>query len=433
MKPRNYREYIQGTITFGVAYAVVSLLARWVTGNTILSSPETLVKYGLLGGIGYAMMGAIALFLFGCITPYIRERFPNSLTLGDVLKERLRGRSYWFVMWVLLLTSLDSLLIQALGAGVLFHFLLKTPIYVGLLVFFLYCFLLSIGGMKQIHRFEGIHISFIFAAIILIPVYFFIQKGIFPVYDGLLLYHPYLLFLKHNEITLFILTAFLIGFGQVLIDRASWQRIYIIEKSKVRTSFMMAGIIWATIPLAFTAIVLIAVYGQGFENIYSILSQLVEKIDSLFLLLLFIGCCFSAIASTVGAELHATSIMVIRNMLKHTYDWSEDQQLKKTYLVSGVLSLSLFLISSVLSPNLMELIFFFAQVYASIIPTMLVVIFYKRMIPMLVPYCSLIGLGTGLLSLLNYNSIQSTWISFFVSSGLVVILLVVNEIRIHRK
>jgi hypothetical protein len=432
MKPRTYREYIQGTISFGVAYGVVTLLARWVTGNTILSSPETLVKYGLLGGIGYAMMGAIALFLFGWITPYIRNRFPDSMTIGDVLRKRLQGRSYWFVMWVLLLTSLDSLLVQALGAGVLFHFLLKTPIYVGLLVFFLYCFLLSLGGMKQIHRFEGIHISFIFAAIILIPVYFFIQKGIFPVYDGLLLYHPYLLFMKHNEITLFILTALLIGFGQVLIDRASWQRMYIIEKSKVRTSFMMAGMIWATIPLAFTAIVLIAVYGHGFENIYSILSQLVEKIDSLFLLLLFIGCCFSAIASTVGAELHATSIMVIRNMLNHRYEWHEDQQLKKTYLVSGVISLALFLISSILSPSLMELIFFFAQVYAAIIPTMLVVIFYKKTVPASIPYCSLIGLGGGMLSLSIYSSIQSTWISFVLASGLVILVLMGNEVVKHR-
>ncbi|UAL52807.1 MULTISPECIES: hypothetical protein [Metabacillus] len=430
MKQGVYHHYIQGGIKFGIAYGVVSLLARWITGNTILSSPETLVKYGLLGGVGYALMGAFALFSFGWIAPIIRERFPDAMTIGDVLTTRLKGNSYWFVMTVLLITSIDSLFIQSLGAGILLHLLFDIPVFVGLFIFFVYCFLLGgIGGMKKIHQFEGVHISLIFAAIILIPVYFFIQEGIFPVYDGLHLYHPYLLFLKNSSVTPFVLTALLIGFGQVLIDRASWQRLYIIEKKKIRTSFMMAGIIWATIPIAFSGMIVIAIFSQGYENLYSVLFQLIDKMDSLFLLLLFIGCCFSALASTVGAELHATSIMIIRNMLTDKFNWNERTQLKNTYIAAGILSLSLFAISSLLSPNLLELIFFFGQVYASIIPTMAAVIFYRKEIPAYLPYCSLAGWTAGTISLFYQSSIFSIWISFFTASILVFLYLVMNKAR----
>ena len=54
-----------GAAKIGIGLGVVSILARWVTGNTIFGSPEALVKYGIFGGIGFALMGAFALSAFG--------------------------------------------------------------------------------------------------------------------------------------------------------------------------------------------------------------------------------------------------------------------------------------------------------------------------------------------------------------------------------
>lgn len=67
MKKTDFQYYIGGAFQLGIGFGVVSLLSRWVTGNTILSSPETLIKYGLTGGIGYSLMGALALILFGIL------------------------------------------------------------------------------------------------------------------------------------------------------------------------------------------------------------------------------------------------------------------------------------------------------------------------------------------------------------------------------
>lgn len=84
--------------------------------------------------------------------------------------------------------------------------------------------------MQRIHQLAGINVVLIFSAVIVIPVYFYIQEGVYPVYEGIKLYHPYILYVKNTEAILFIFTAILIGFGQVIIDRASWQRVFIIKK-----------------------------------------------------------------------------------------------------------------------------------------------------------------------------------------------------------
>jgi Na+/proline symporter len=187
----DYQYYISGAIKLGVGFGIVSLLARWVTGNTILSSPETLIKYGLTGGIGYSFMGALALILFGLLAKKIRERFPGQHTIGDVLRQKLTPSGYWYMIIILLLTSLDSLFVQAMGAGILLNMIFPIPVFFGMFFFMLFCFFIGgIGGIQRLHKLAGINVSLIFAAVIIIPAYFFIQEGVYPVYDGIKLYHP---------------------------------------------------------------------------------------------------------------------------------------------------------------------------------------------------------------------------------------------------
>ena len=260
MKKLSYQYYISGPFTLGIGFGVVSLLSRWVTGNTILSSPETLIKYGLTGGIGYSLMGALALILFGFLAKRIRDSFPSHLTIGDVLKDRLTPAGYWYMIFILLLTSFYSLFVQAVGVGVLIHMIFSIPVFFGMTAFMLFCFYIGgVGGLKKIHQLAGMNVALVFAAVIIIPVYFYIQEGVHPVYEGIKLYHPYILYFKNKDALWFILTAILIGFGQVITDRATWQRAFIIQKDKVRLTFTLAGLLWATIPLAMSSLLMIII------------------------------------------------------------------------------------------------------------------------------------------------------------------------------
>lgn len=78
--------------------------------------------------------------------------------------------------------------------------------------FFAFCVLYAgFGGLKLIHGFAAFQVISMFAAVILIPLYFFVKEGIQPVYDGIRLYHPYMLVINKYDLWSFLLQDFLSG------------------------------------------------------------------------------------------------------------------------------------------------------------------------------------------------------------------------------
>jgi uncharacterized integral membrane protein len=423
----DYPFYISGAVKLGVGFGIVSLLSRWVTANTILSSPETLIKYGLTGGIGYSLMGALALILFGFIAKKIRDTFSQHHTIGDVLRQKLTPSGFWLMIATLLLTSLYSLFIQAMGAGILLHIIFPVPIFAGMFLFLLFCFIVGgVGGMQRLHQLAGINVVLVFSAVILIPVYFYIQEGVYPVYEGTKLYHPYVLYIKNIDAIWFIFTAILIGFGQVLIDPATWQRVFILKKEKIRMTFTLAGLIWATIPLALSSLLLIIIFGRSYESIYSLLFELVDKIQSTILIVLFVLFCISVISSTIGAELHAMTTLIVRNVLEVFHTFTDREKYKLSFMISGALCSLLLVVLSILSPNPLELIFFFGNIYAALIVPMLCIFLSKQKLPIIIPMASLIGAVGGCLALIAVNKLIVIWVSFFIS-GIICFLFFIYQ------
>ncbi|UOY93317.1 hypothetical protein MUG87_04095 [Ectobacillus sp. JY-23] len=430
---KNYQTYIAGSIKLGLGFGVVILLARWVTGNTILSSPETLIKYGLAGGIGYSMMGAFALILFGLLAKIIRERYTEHQTIGDVLRAKLSPTGYWYMITLLLVTSFDSLFVQAMGAGILFHIISALPVFAGMLLFLLFCFLVGgIGGMQRIHQLAGVSVTFVFIAVIVIPVYFYIQEGVRPVYEGVRLYHPYLLYIKNTDVVSFIATAILIGFGQIIIDRATWQRIFILQKEKVRMAFTLAGLIWATIPLALSSLLMIIIFGRSYDTLYSLLFELVEKIQSTMLIVFFLLFCFSAISSAFSAELHAICTLLVKNVIAHFQELTNRERWKFSFLSSGIICTILLIAVSLVTPSPLELLFFFGNVYAAIIAPMLCIVLWKSRVPIIVPFASLLGSTGGYITLTFVENLTAIWVSFLLST-IICISTVIYHITFHKR
>ena len=433
MKKTNYQYYISGVIKLGVSFGIVSLLARWVTGNTILSSPETLIKYGLIGGIGYSLMGAFALILFGFLAKKIRKNYPDDYTIGDVLRKKLHPVGYWYMISLLLFTSLDSLFVQAMGAGILTHMIFPIPVFIGMLFFLFVCFFIGgVGGMQRLHQLSGINVTLIFGAVIVIPVYFFIQEGVHPVYEGIRLFHPYILYFKNTDATLFIFTAILIGFGQVVIDRATWQRVFIIKKEKVQMTFTLAGLIWATIPLALSSLIMIIIFGRSYENMYSLIFELVDRIQSSILIILFVLFCFSAISAAITAELHATTALFVRNVLElFIHPLTDHDKWKYTYIFAGGVCVFLLGIVTFLTPSLIELLFFFGNIYAAMIGPMLYIVLSKRVLPSIVPFSSFIGAAAGYIFQRYTESLIAIWMSFSISTLICIIVYIFLSFKVR--
>ncbi|MEH7124046.1 hypothetical protein V7127_12475 [Bacillus sp. JJ1773] len=411
-----YSHYISGSLKFGLSLGVVSLLARWATGNSIVTSPETLVKFGLVGGIGFSVMGAFTFFIFGIIAQRIRINFPQHETIGDFLKDRIKPSGSSALLWMIIFLGFDSLFVQSIGIGIFLNILFEIPVNIGLFFFLFYCFIhAGLGGMKWIQRFEGINIIFIFTGIIFLPVYFFILEGVFPIYNGIRLYHPYLLVWNNKEAILFIITAILIGFGQIITDRSTWQRIYLIEPAKIRSTFWLTGTLLGTIPLALSAMTLISIFDQRYQDSYSLLFQLIPKIDSVPLVVLIMLFFFGTFTTTANAELHATTVLIVKNCLNDSKKLTARQLYQYSYLISGLLCLVLLVISSTIAPSLHQLLFFFGKLYAALIPVMLWVVFSRRQISYRIPYSALIGWLISILFFSTAGPLLSIWISFSIS------------------
>lgn len=430
MNKQDYEFYISGAIKLGVSFGIVSLLARWVTGNTILSSPETLLKYGITGGIGYSLMGALGLILFGMVAKKIRQSFPHHLTIGDVLRQKLNPSGYWYMICILLITSFDSIFVQAMGAAILLHIAFPIPIYLGMLLFLFVCFLIGgMGGMQRIHQLASVNVTFIFAAVIIIPVYFYIQNGVHPVYEGIKLYHPYLLYFQNTDAMVFIMTAILIGFGQVIIDRSTWQRVFILKPEKIQLTFTLAGLIWATIPLALSSLLMIIIFSGSYDNLTSLLFELINRIQTTPLVFLFILFCFSAISAAISSELQATTVLIVRNIFQIFFSLTNRDKWKLTYLTSGMICVLLLVVVSILSPSLLELLFFFGNMYASLIIPMLYIIFSKGPVPSIIPFSTIIGMVCGYTSINVVENLTAIWISFILSGILCSIVWIYTALK----
>ncbi|MTD30655.1 hypothetical protein [Planomicrobium sp. YIM 101495] len=434
MKKKSFDFYIQGAVQLGIAFGVVSLLARWITGNTILSSPETLIQYGLIGGIGYAFMGGLALILFGFVARKISYTFLGKMTIGDVLKQKLNPFGYWYMMALLISMSIYTLFIQVMGAGLLLHILFPVPLFIGMSIFLFFLFLIGgIGGLYRIHQLAGISVILVFGTIILIPVYSYMQEGVTVIFEGIRLYHPYLLFTTNKESLWFISTGLLIFFGQMITDRATWQRVFVIKKEKVKMVFILTGLIWFTVPIAITSLFLLAISGRSFDNIYSLIFELINILESNMLIFVFILFCFAAILSAASSELHALNSLFVRNIVGEFKSLTNHQKFKYKNIFSLVLISMLLITAIVLTPYPLELLFFFGHVYSSMIFAMLYIVFSKGKDTLPPVLSSFIGAVGGLVATSFTSYFESIWVSFFLSAIIISLFVLKNLLQHHSR
>jgi Na+/proline symporter len=427
-----FYHYVLGSVRIGIGIGTISLITRWINGNTIFASPEAIIKYGIFGGIGYALMGIIALMTFGKLGLIARKEFPNGTTFGDYLYHKLHPFGYYLVLAILLLTSLSGLIGQGIAAGILFNILFDMPLFIGLVGTILFCVLYAgIGGSVWIHRLAVFQIFFIFAAAIFIPVYFFIQEGVEKVYYGIQLYHPYLLVLINYESLFYIVTGMIIGFGQIFSDIVTWQRLYMIEEKKVVPTFLLSGLIWSTFPLAFSSFFMIVIFTGGFQGTFSLWLDLSQKLSSSSLLLtIFFLCAFSAITSTYGAILHSVVCLIVKNIHEVLKPHAnEKEKIRTGYILAMIIGgLSIICILQ-FDFKKTEFLFFFGNIFAALIAPILAIIFSKGKVNNFIPFSVLLGIFAGYVSQSFVGGLLSVWVSATISFLSVLIYIIWKKIK----
>ncbi len=391
--------------SLSTAAGVIILLARWINGNLLLSSPSALISYGFMAGICYTLATAISFIVVSSLLNkrnYKQNQHTQSFLLFTI-QQKLSGMNLKVIRLFYLLTSIELWLIQLISISVLSEIMLNIPIPITLFLFLTGMLLLDrIMSVKSILWLEILFIIALFSLLIFIPIYYFVQNGASTVYEGIRLYHPYLFYFKNSEILLFYVIIQLAVLGQVLFDKSTWYLIAFIKPKKIRRSLFSSGVILALLTLSFTAILMIALYSGSFGQFQVLIFTFLYEVQPGFLTFAFLVIVLLAVVTSLLVDMRATKRFFMK---KRPYYF---------YLTGLTVILLTFFLS--IDLTILGVIYSFAFLHITILPFMLILLFTNRRIHKHSWFVILLSILIGIGVALSFNALYGLATSFMISS-----------------
>jgi Na+/proline symporter len=303
-------DYLVGGRQVGVALGGATILATWVTGNTILAAPESGYTFGVLGVLGYAVGGGLAVLAFAPVAARLHQVLPAGRTVGDFFRLRYDRKNYGLFLVMLIAWDLGWLLTQGMAAGIILESVFGLDFHVGLvLTVLIVVSYVTIGGMVSVLSTDFMQTLLIMAVVFLFPAWIYLSANPSEVYDGIQSLAPEKLSLSNSSGLLFLCVIPLIYTGEVFMDNTFWQRAFALRPGIIKKTFTFAGVGWVFVPIATGTLAWVAV-GTGMDlpgGPSSVAPEVVSEYAGTFGSVLFLGLIWAALASTMAALFNAVS------------------------------------------------------------------------------------------------------------------------------
>jgi Na+/proline symporter len=413
---QNENDYILGTKPLGLSLGMVTILAYWITGNTLLSAPEATYNNGVLGDLGYAFLGTIGLLLFAPVAKILKTKHPDVRSIGDFYAKKYQCKPLaLFVVSLVIIHSLGILLTQGIGAGLLLQYSFHIPYPVAVfLVFFVATIYIIFGGFQSIVRVGMFQLIFILGVALFIPPLLFLKIGVVEVYQSIKVYAPDKINILNEKGLMFLLSGLFIGFGAVIMDNFFWQRTYQSKKQGVATAFILSASVWVFIPLAFGSLAYIALaHNIQADKINQLIPLVVDRFGGSFANSLLLLAVWSALISTTAILLNSVSGLVVYNVF--AFSKRKRRPLKEArwsiiIFASLGFGFSLFPLTSML-----EIMMFLAVINSAMIFPTLISLFSVRISSICISVTILIPGIIGIFTYFYKNEIQGILLSAFLS------------------
>lgn len=315
-------EYILGSGQLGVAFGITSLLAFWITGNTMLAAPESAYNFGLTGAIGYAFLGGSGVVLFGLLSKRIHQVIPDGKSVGDYYGNRYDAKNYIIFIALLIVYVIGIIVTQGIGGGVLLEQIFNIPYYLSVVLTFGVVITYSyFGGFRSVAGVAYFQVLLILIVAIIVPPLVYFNVGFAPTYAGMAERVPTKLNLLNESALLFMFAGALFGIGEVFMDNTFWQRAYAIRRDVVVKTFMLSGIGWVLVPLAVASLAFVAL---GFGNQPAHPNQVAPFVAQIYggrvAGWLFLVAVWTALASTTAASINALATLVMNDVIPRVKD-----------------------------------------------------------------------------------------------------------------
>lgn len=414
-------QYVSGRGRLGVAFGTTSLLAFWITGNTVMAGPEAAYNNGILGAIGYAALGGIAVMAFAPLAKRIHEVLPNGKTVGDFFRYRFDRKNYYFFIAMSFVWVFGFLMTQGIGGGLLLEQIFDVPYEIAVvLTFVIVIIYASMGGFTSVTGLAFIQVMLILLVVIVVPPLVYFTTGVTPVYEGMAQLDIGSLDLLAPAGLLFLLAAPVLGIGEVFMDNTFWQRAYAIRRDRVFSIFTLAGIGWCFVPLAVATLAFVALgTGQAPKEVNQVAPFIAQVYGGNFGSWAFLIGVWAALASTIAALINAIVSLILNDVyLRIKPNATDKQQLKfarNLTLLIGFLGL---LVSLPKFTSMLQMLIFLGVVNAALIFPIAFGLFWRKLNIHASFFAAVLAIILGYYVYFTIGDLQgvvvSGWVSFLV-------------------
>lgn len=318
---KHTEDYLVGGRNVGIALGSATILATWVTGNTILASPESGYTYGLLGPIGYGVGGGIAVIAFGSLAHRLRDILPTGRTVGDFFRLRYDRKNYWLFLVMLLVWDIGWLLTQGMAAGIILESIFGIPYWIGVVITVaIVLAYVVIGGMVSVLSTDFMQTLLILALVCIFPVILYILLGPKHIYNGIIHFSPEKMSITEPSGVLFFAAIGVTYIGEVFMDNTFWQRAFALRPGILKKTFVFAGAGWIFVPIATGSLAFIAIGdhlklpGGPSSAAPEVIAHYAGYVGSA----LFLAVLWAALASTMAALFNGVAAIIMNDIYNNT-------------------------------------------------------------------------------------------------------------------
>jgi Na+/proline symporter len=380
-KTKQLDDFMLAGRNVGMALAVATAMATWVTSNTTMAAPQLALQLGIWGMVGYSL-GSVGLLMFAPLAKRIRLLMPHAYTSGDFVRLRY-GKTAWRVFLVIsLFYGFGWLISLGMAGGVLINALTGIPYVYGMSVILAICVLYTLlGGLRAVIGTDFIQTILILIGVVILAWLAIDKVGFDNIHSAVLDQRPELLNLLMPAAIMFLFNNLLFGVGEIFHSNVWWSRAFAFREGVGFPAYLTAGIMWLPIPIVAGFIALaVPALNLNVPAADMVGPMVAGKLLGVGGAVLVFIVVFSALASSLDSLLAATSDLITQDIYRgHIRPGADNRELrlaaKGVILALGVVT---WLLCFPRITTLAELLYFTGAFVASTIWPIVAGLYWKK-------------------------------------------------------
>ncbi|MGO1376816.1 MULTISPECIES: sodium:solute symporter family protein [unclassified Psychrobacter] len=304
----------------GFGMGAASMTATWIWAASFYAAATSGYKYGVSGPIHYGFWGALMILFIYPFGMRFRELAPDGHTLGELIHARHGSSSQLILAISNIMGSLISLMVNFTAAGALVSVLSPLSFQTGVMIagIGVLSYTLTSGFRASVFTDFAQLVALMAIGVVIIPAVLFSMGGPEVMVEGLSNltleqqnFFSSEAFFQQGAPYFVAVLAYAIG------NQTITQRLFAIDKTKIKATFVTATVGYAGIVIGLGMIGLMAVT-IGIEPLDGNMNNLIPQMVSTYLHPVFIALFFilviGSLSSTADSDLSALSTIMMADV-----------------------------------------------------------------------------------------------------------------------